>query len=600
MNVVPRKDIMMKMARTVLKLITFFTLSMPLTCLAADHAGQERTGPDDGPTIETRPGQDLITLRFPILSPLFEETPLAQVNGEEITLSELNKELMIFHAEGTDQETTLDRSISGLLERMINLRLIVEEARNIGLDELPDIREQIEAFEQKTLRDLTRSRRVKGLEPDDDQVEKLYDEMKTQYKLNSLFFQKEFEADKAAKKLAGDQSFAEVTAWALEEKVAQGGGEGRYFSVNELLPQVAEFAQNNVIGAVSPVMKLGLGFAIFTIEDQRIVESEELRAKAYQTVKSRQRQEELDAYFNELKDRFVTVDQELFDSLDYETEGGSLTELESDERVLATVRDEEPITVGMLTRTLKDKLYHGAERESARERMAKMKEKMLENMLYKRVFRKEALLLSVDHTEQYRKMVADFEQSILFDTFIKKVIAPDAKVQEEEAKAYYQEHRTDYTTPKMYRLKALAFNDLAPAEDTLDKLRRGTDFKWLSANAEGQVAKDARGLLQFENMVLSQRNLPADVQDVVAGAKAGDFRLYQSPEGYYYIIAVVEVYPSEIQPYSQTRQEIGNILFREKIKEQIEEWGAKLKDYYDVEIYLVTDERPQSAKKTNQ
>ena len=80
------------------------------------------------------------------------------------------------------------------------------------------------------------------------------------------------------------------------------------------------------------------------------------------------------------------------------------------------------------------------------------------------------------------------------------------------------------------------------------KLREGADFGWLAANAEGQVDKGAPGLLAFDGRPVTTDSMPDGMQKALAGAKAGEFRLYASPEGHFYVLAVQQV----IAPSAET------------------------------------------------
>jgi hypothetical protein len=64
---------------------------------------------------------------------------VATVNGEPITLDEFKRHVLSLHRETEGKETASRKESSGLLERMIDLKLIIQEGRNIGLDALPEV-----------------------------------------------------------------------------------------------------------------------------------------------------------------------------------------------------------------------------------------------------------------------------------------------------------------------------------------------------------------------------------------------------------------------------------------------------------------------------
>ena len=71
---------------------------------------------------------------------------VATVDGAPITLEELNRAIAAAHAE-RPQKTTAGRvDFSNIMDRLITTRLIALEARNMGLDELPEIKGEVNAY----------------------------------------------------------------------------------------------------------------------------------------------------------------------------------------------------------------------------------------------------------------------------------------------------------------------------------------------------------------------------------------------------------------------------------------------------------------------
>ena len=80
-------------------------------------------------------------------------------------------------------------------------------------------------------------------------------------------------------------------------------------------------------------------------------------------------------------------------------------------------------------------------------------------------------------------------------------------------------------------------------------------------------------------------SLPEKVQKAVSGVKAGDFRLYESPLNFFYVLYIYQVVPAKLQPFEEVRQEIAKEVFKDKLKKSVELWADKLREYYPVEIY---------------
>jgi hypothetical protein len=80
--------------------------------------------------------------------------------------------------------------------------------------------------------------------------------------------------------------------------------------------------------------------------------------------------------------------------------------------------------------------------------------------------------------------------------------------------------------------------------------------------------------------------MPDGVQKALAGSKAGESRLYASPEGHFYVLAVEQVIASNPKPYGDVREEIAKKLYGEKLKKNIEDFAGKLRAQSRVETYL--------------
>jgi parvulin-like peptidyl-prolyl isomerase len=509
---------------------------------------------------------------------------VATVDGEPITLDEFNQELA-----SLDSEARADKkNQSDLLRRLINTRLILQEARRTGLDELAEIKKRVEVFSRITLREELMERHIKNLKPDEKEVERLYREYVKEWKISSALFEKEDVAKEMEEAVRTGKDFEEQ----LRRFVAGGRTKeselGKYFKGRELAPEIRAAIEKMKIGEVGPVIRLKAGFVIFRLEDVRFPENEQGMALARAEALRRKQSDALQAYIEALKKKYVKVNQKVLDSINYDVDGPGFQKLLKDQRILAEIAGEKPITVGELTDALRQQLYHGVERALEGKRLNKRKSSTFDEMIHKRVLQKEALRLSIDKTESYQRKVREHEDSYVFGAYIKKAVAPDIKLKDAELEAYYKEHVKEFTYPEMIRINSLAFLKKEDAESAIEKLRKGTDFQWLKAHAEGQVERTAQGLLEFEGKPVLTKELPDDMQKVLSGARAGDFKLYGSSGGHFYVLAVQEVVSSKPKPFDEVRQEIAMKVFDEKLKKAVEDLADKLRALSEVKIFLKT------------
>jgi hypothetical protein len=211
---------------------------------------------------------------------------------------------------------------------------------------------------------------------------------------------------------------------------------------------------------------------------------------------------------------------------------------------------------------------------------------ILDELVSKRVFRRAALEKGLDKTKEYKEKLTQFEESLIFGTFIEKVVKPDITISQEEVKAYYHDHQSDYLFPQMLQIEDIVFKSREDAQTSIDKLRNGMDFKWLKNNAEGQVAKDAMGIVEFGGQILSVKSFPENLQKVLDGAHSGDYRLYASPEGYNYVLLIAKDVPARTQTLEEVKDDVAEKVKWQNFSKAVDEWFKKLREAYPVKIYL--------------
>lgn len=517
----------------------------------------------------------------------------AMVNGEPISRKEYENEIMSLHSDMSGKEkpghgNTGAKKIdySGLLERLVNTRLIVQEARNIGINELPEVRELFDTNARQTLRIVLMKEHAKDARPDEAVVERLYKKAVEEWKLASVMFQKESDARSMEAQIRKGGSFDELADKAIAAGKAKGEKAEEYFKSGAIIPAVRETLSKMEVGSVSPVVPVPKGFALMKLEDIRYPDSPEKKEEARQQALQLKRSEVLHEFVDALKKKYVTIHKEVLDGLDY---GATIAEFEKvmkDERVIAEIEGEAPITISELSDELKQKYFHGIEHAIGEKKLVEQKYQVLDEMLRKRVLMKEARIQDIENTDAYKESIKRYENAVVFGVFVKKVIEPEVKIMESEVKTYYQGHLSEFTSPEMMRLDSVVFTKRSDAEGAMKKLLAGDQLSWLKSHAEGQVEKDAKGLLAIDGKVVASQELPEDIRRALSGAGAGDFRIYESPEGHFYVLSVDTVYPPKTEDYLSVREGIARKLYDERVQKGVESWAEKLRAASDVGIYL--------------
>jgi hypothetical protein len=572
----------------------------------ADNTGgaQNQVAPAGGMVLIVKDPRSSTTITVPLGSTAHDDLSVAVVNDVPITVEDLKSTIAAAHEErheegdaGKNDEPTRAAKIdfNELLQRLINVQLVIQEAMTIGLDELPEVKGPIDIFSNVSLRSLLREDVAKDVKVSEDEVEKVYRENIREVKTNTAFFVKEKDAKKAVREIKAKKSFDEVIAKGKKAGAVKTTESGNYIKFKDLNPVIASALSTMKVGSVGPVTKIVLGdgktyFAVFKFEDDRMLENPEAKEQARQTVLQTKIDKAMETLRESLYKKYVKVDKKLIESLDYGPNGEGLEKLLEDQRVAVEIEGDQPVTVAQLSEAMQEKFYHGMKNQKG-EKLIKTKYDVLESVIEKRLFIREARKRGLDRTATYKNMVEEYERGMLWGAFIQKVVARDVKLKDEDLKAYYHDHASDYQSAKMVKIRSLAFGTKADAIAALEKLRKGADFNWIKANVEGRLDTSPEDLMISEDQLVPLDAINPDVQKALAGVNAEDFRLYESPQEHFYILYITEMVPPQQQPFEQVSQGIRNKVFFIKLNEALSEWIRKLKESAVIKVYLVGSEK---------
>jgi hypothetical protein len=374
-------------------------------------------------------------------------------------------------------------------------------------------------------------------------------------------------------------------AEAVATKKAQRAADEGYVGAKALQPQVAAALQPlDRAGQISDPVRVEEGWAVIKVEDVRYPDDPAARSEAEARALDDAREKLISARYDVLVKQYATIDQKLLAKLDFEAKKPGFAKLEKDKRVLARIENGRTITVGDLAQLLRTNFFHGIEEAIRLKRVNSFVYGTFNKMLYREIFDYVATKEKIAESPEYKKRVVEYRDAIVFSEFVQRAVMPDVKVSDDEGKKYYDAHKAEFTASALYTLDCLSFVNARAAQTAVDRLKSGTDFKWLKTNADGLVPEDGRNL-DLGNGTVSARSLPADLASRLANSKPGDLRVYPQ-SGQHHLLLVKQVTPAKERPYLEVRAEIGKKLSGEKLNQALQDWIAKLRKAHDVKVYL--------------
>jgi hypothetical protein len=517
--------------------------------------------------------------------------PVARVGADTIVLEDLNAALAAAHeAKEEDAPSPHGKAapkganVKDVLERLIQIQLLVLEAREMGLERDPLTAEAIREGNEAALVQALERKVIADIRPDEKETEVLYRDAIRQYQITSILCPTREEAQRVVRSTRGAKRFDDVIKETVAAKRCKGGATSDFVKGDDLGVEVLKSARSLKEGQVSGAVAVAKEFVVMRLDRTRLVDDAQARADALKLNLAQRRHRALDDFEAGLIKKYARVDAALLRSLDLEAKKPGFQALAKDKRTLAAIAGEPPITVGMVATAIGKNFFYGMDGPIRDHLVNKLKKPTFERMLRRRLFLKEATAQRLQETPRYLKDSAESTTQQLFGTFMEKVLQPSTKVTEAEAMAYYQQHKAEYTSPRMVRLEGIAFKTQAAAQAAIDKARKGTDFTWLRNNADGQVKAGSEALV-LDGSTLSARALPPTLIDAISGSKAGDYRLHAGATQYDLVHVLADT-PPQVQPYEETRETIARILYAQNMGKLIKDYADKLRKSVDVKVYL--------------
>jgi len=161
-------------------------------------------------------------------------------------------------------------------------------------------------------------------------------------------------------------------------------------------------------------------------------------------------------------------------------------------------------------------------------------------------------------------------------------------VNDEEARAFYKAHVSEFTSPRTITLREILVNvsgdgktvNVGLDEDARDKATRirqralnGESFEKLAADLSDAPSRSNAGLIG----PLSISDLSPDLQKLLEPMKAGEItQPLRGPKGYQ-ILKLETATDAEIKPFDQAREDISNRVFTDKRRDEFEKYLQKLR-----------------------
>ena len=201
-------------------------------------------------------------------------------------------------------------------------------------------------------------------------------------------------------------------------------------------------------------------------------------------------------------------------------------------------------------------------------------------------------------------------RTLLEDELMRKEIAPKVKVSDAAIQKYYDENKTKFTKPVMYRVSHIHTttinNESKPEDETskkkaarltkminddarkkinsiLKKVQAGKNFSDLAKRySEDEASKESGGSLGE----LHPGSTIPEISDAMTNLKEGETSGIIKSQFGYHIIKLDEIIPSAMIPFSETKSDIMNLLLKLETQKLFTTYVEDLGNQAKIEVLL--------------
>ena len=261
-------------------------------------------------------------------------------------------------------------------------------------------------------------------------------------------------------------------------------------------------------------------------------------------------------------------------------------------KVLVTI-DKEKITMEEFSKEL-DKIPMNMKMAVATE---SGKKSFLDRLIIKKLLLKEANKDKMENEKEFQTRLLDIKEQLLIESLLKKKIASDSQLSDEELKKYYDANKDKFKKEREINTRHILLKTEEEAKQIKEKLQNGEDFVELAKKYSiDPNAKTTGGELGFH----PKGTLLPEYEEVAFKlAKVGQVSGIVKTQYGYHIIRLEGTKPPAFVAFDEVKDFIKQQLAQDKQKELIEKYIEDLKKSAKITINenLLKEEKPATPEK---
>ena len=500
---------------------------------------------------------------------------LARVNGEVITDADVKAAFVGKHG-GHTVFLGGDTEIRRFLDIVINERLLVQEAYNLGLDSDPEVKPAVDQLRARLAAEQLIDREIAAKsKPSREEIQAAWE------LADELFFAREIvvdtksEAEQIRTALLGGADFDSMArACSIAPSKTRGGGLPP-FTWGSLSLELENVAFALAPGEISEPFHTRDGWVLLYLHD---------RGEATRPALDEKISDRIAVKLTERKKAALT--DALATSLWRKYEAKLLLEELTPTALIRLVRNAPDTMVATWQGgglTAKESLTEGELRMYATFAPGRAEEKVRETVeaaVSTALIRLEARSQKLDELPSVVEAVERHEAKLMESVLYARHVLTDVKVADSEVREAYEKQKANLVLPEKRRVAHMAVATEAEARTLLERIRKGADF----AELLKVHTLDKPSVKQGGDIGWIEKGKVAETYDSLFGLAVGGVGEPIKSENAWHLVRVTAIEPEQPLSFDDAKDRVRKTLLEKKKHDAREFWIQKLREASEIEV----------------
>jgi peptidyl-prolyl cis-trans isomerase C len=245
----------------------------------------------------------------------------------------------------------------------------------------------------------------------------------------------------------------------------------------------------------------------------------------------------------------------------------------ADDRVLARMSNKY-ITLGDFRKRIeKVPSYY-------RNMIDKNKKRFLDETIVEMMFYEEAIRQSLDRDKEVKQVLVEAKKKILIAKLIQKEVESKIKIEDSEARKFYEEHKEEFKSQELWRASHILVSTEKEAQDILGQISNGASFETLAR----EKSMDATATRGGDVGYFRQGQIIPAFEAACLKLKPGEVGPIIHTEFGYHVIKLTGKKEPSVEPYEKVKAKVIEELKKAKRSELFDRLVMDLKSRYKVEV----------------